>query len=113
MNEREYLERPDKQAMRSFPPFRGLPLQAVVLLKTTDQVHAAEQELAKAQQVGFDTESKPVFLANQPKTGPHLIQIATEHRAFLFPFDFAPGLDLVRRVLTSDIAKAGFGLKGD
>lgn len=114
MNVREYLDRPEKDAIRLLPPFQGLQLQSVILLQNLDQVRAAEDEIGRARQVGFDTESKPVFAANQPKSGPHLIQIATEHRAFLCPIDFTAGIDMVRKVIVSKaIAKVGFGLKSD
>lgn len=114
VEKRPYLKRPEKEAMRALPPFPALSLSYVVLLQDDAQVSHAEAEIMKASCVGFDTESKPVFLANQPKTGPHLLQIATQRQAFLCRPDFAAGIALFRRVIESEaIAKVGFGLKSD
>lgn len=35
--------------------------------------------------IGFDTESKPTFLKGEESTWPHLVQLATDERAYLFP----------------------------
>lgn len=111
---REYLPRPDKETIRSLPAFPGLSLDQVIILQTPDDLKRAESELASATQVGFDTETKPVFLANQPKSGPHLIQLATDSLAILCPATYEPGLDLLRGVIASDtVMKVGFGLKSD
>jgi len=111
---REYLPRPDKETIRSFPAFPGLSLDQVIILQTPDDLKRAESELASVTQLGFDTESKPVFLAHQPRSGPHLIQLATDRRAILCPATYEPGLDLLRGVIASDtVMKVGFGLKSD
>lgn len=111
---REYLPRPDKETIRSLPAFPGLSLDQVIILQTLDDLKRAESELASVTQVGFDTETKPVFLANQPKSGPHLIQLATDRLAILCPATYEPGLDLLRGVIASDtVMKVGFGLKSD
>lgn len=111
---REYLPRPDKETIRSLPAFPGLSLDQVIILQTLDDLKRAESELALATQVGFDTESKPVFLANQPKSGPHLIQLATDRLAILCPATYEPGLDLLRDIIPSEtVMKVGFGLKSD
>ena len=114
MDKRVYLQRPGKDAIRALPPFPGLPLDRIVLLQNPDHVRLAGAEIAKASCVGFDTESKPVFLANQPKSGPHLLQIATADQAFLCRPDFGEGVALFRQVIESEaIVKAGFGLRSD
>lgn len=111
---REYLPRPDKETIRSLPAFPGLSLDQVIILQTLDDLKRAESELASVTQVGFDTETKPVFLANQPKSGPHLIQLATDSLAILCPATYEPGLDLLRDIIASDtVMKVGFGLKSD
>ena len=114
VDKREYLQRPEKEAMRALPPFPARPLTQIILLQDEDQVRHAEAEIMKVSCLGFDTESKPVFLANQPKSGPHLLQIATQQQAFLCRPDFTAGVALFRRVIESEaIAKVGFGLKSD
>lgn len=114
MTAQSHLARPEKSAIRELPPFEGLTRKEIVLLRSIDQVRAAADALAGVEYVGFDTESKPVFVANQPKSGPHLLQIATSRTAFLCRTDFGPAVDLFRTILTSpSIAKAGFGLMSD
>jgi ribonuclease D len=114
MNARQFLERPTKEAIRELPKFEGLPLQKICLLRTADDLFFAHDEISTVSQVGFDTESKPNFVANQPKTGPHLVQISTQQYAFLFTLDYLPGTELLSEIIRSDkIVKVGFGLKSD
>ena len=77
MKAHNYLARPTKEAIRSLPRFMGLPIERVRLVRTDDEMRFAYDEIRKLSHVGFDTESKPRFIANQPESGPHLIQIAT------------------------------------
>lgn len=111
---KHYLTRPDKEAMRSLPPFPGFERSQIMLLRDARDVKRAEQVLTSVTCLGFDTESKPVFLANQPKSGPHLIQLATDHLAILCPVTLSSGLELIRKLVASDtVMKVGFGLKSD
>ena len=111
---RTFLARPDKAAIRALPPFVGLQRSQIRVLRGAEDVDFAARELSSATCVGFDTESKPVFVANQPPSGPHLIQIASERVAILCPATFAPGLDFIRGVVESEaVMKVGFGLKSD
>jgi ribonuclease D len=110
----KFLARPDKSAIRDLPPFPGLVRSQVRVLKCAADVAEAQRELSAVTCVGLDTESKPVFVANQPASGPHLIQIAFEGGAVLCPSTFKPGLEFVRSVVESDsVIKVGFGLKSD
>ncbi len=114
MNVRQFLERPTKAAIRELPKFEGLPLQKICLVRTADDLFFAHDEISKVSHVGFDTESKPNFVANQSKTGPHLVQISTEQYAFLFTLDDSSGNELLCEIIRSDkIVKVGFGLKSD
>jgi ribonuclease D len=114
MQIRHFLERPTKEAIRELPKFEGLPLNKICLLRTTDDLSFARDEIFKENQVGFDTESKPNFVANKPRTGPHLVQISTQKYAFLFTLDFSSGNELLSEIIRSDkIVKVGFGLKSD
>jgi RNA polymerase sigma factor for flagellar operon FliA len=64
--------------------------------------------------IGFDTESKPTFAKGEVSTGPHLIQLATENRVYLFQVGQLPDPEGLRAVLEStEILKAGFGLGSD
>lgn len=114
MQARHYLERPTKDAIRELPKFNGLLLDQIYLIRTGHDLEFARSELCKVSHVGFDTESKPNFVANQPKTGPHLLQVSTLHHAFLFTPDHAPGNELLSEIIQSEkIVKVGFGLKSD
>lgn len=110
----EYLERPTKEAMRALPPFRGLPLERISLVRTEREAALAHEQIHAAGHVGFDTESKPTFFTHQLQTGPHLVQIATPSQAFLFATDSGAGAQVLREIIASEaIVKVGFGLKGD
>ncbi len=114
MKAREYLARPTKEAIRSLPRFVGLPIERVRLVRTDEEMRFAHDEISKERHTGFDTESKPRFIADQPQTGPHLIQIATLNYAFLFPTDGRADVPALKELLEAEeILKVGFGLKSD
>lgn len=59
----ELRDRPTKEEMAQMPPFVGLPLDSIHLLKTEAQFEAARSAIEKEKFIGFDTESKPTFKA--------------------------------------------------
>ena len=83
------------------------------MLQTPEQLAFAARELRAAVHVGFDTESKPIFKAGTPQTGPHVLQFAAP-RAFIVQ-PARPGMaDFLREMIESDdIVKVGFGLASD
>lgn len=96
------------------PPYAGLGLEDILLVRTGEEAERAVAALMAADFVGFDTESKPTFRKGEVSDGPHLIQLATDNRAFLFHVRSGVSLDGVRRVLESPrILKVGFGLRDD
>ena len=96
------------------PPYIGLHLGEVTLIESPEQAAEATRALLASDAVGFDTESKPTFAKGEMSTGPHLIQLATDTRAYLFQTWRPFGMDGVRAVLESAaILKVGFGLDGD
>ncbi|WP_296953187.1 3'-5' exonuclease [uncultured Massilia sp.] len=105
----------------ALPPYEGIALSAVRLVRTQADAAAALAALLAADAIGFDTESKPTFQKGEASTGPHLVQLATDDHAYLFqigavpdPAHPLPGLDVLRAVLESPtILKAGFGLGDD
>ncbi|MFP2768115.1 3'-5' exonuclease [Oceanisphaera sp. KMM 10153] len=118
MDTREYLERPTKNAMRELPEFSGLSQANIHLIESAGQVSFAREQLGNCTHIGFDTESKPTFMAGETGTGPHLVQLATPEHAFLFTAGHlagnVAGRALLAEVLQSDrIIKVGFGLKSD
>lgn len=101
----------------TLPPYQGLALSGVLLVKSSSDVARALQALTTSDVVGFDTESKPTFAKGEESTGPHLVQLATDDGAYLFQIGAAPPapvVELLRAVLESDaILKVGFGLGDD
>lgn len=99
------------------PPYDGIGLQDVVLVKSEAEAAAALAALSRMDAVGFDTESKPTFAKGEESTGPHLVQLATDSTAYLFQIGARPdgaSVDLLRAVLESpSILKVGFGLGDD
>ncbi len=96
------------------PPYQGIALAHVHWIATAEDAAAARSALLGADVLGFDTESKPTFAKGEVSTGPHLIQLATETEAWLFPVDHCPDTALVREVLEAErILKVGFGLGDD
>jgi RNA polymerase sigma factor for flagellar operon FliA len=100
------------------PPYDGIKLADVRLVKTAAEAAAALAVLSAVDVLGFDTESKPTFAKGEVSTGPHLVQLATDQLAYLFQVDKtaidAPGVAVLRAVLESaQILKVGFGLGDD
>ena len=99
------------------PPYDGIGLHDVVLVKSDADAVAALAALSSADVVGFDTESKPTFAKGEESTGPHLVQLATDSTAYLFQIGAkvnAASVDVLRAVLESPgILKVGFGLGDD
>jgi len=111
----------------ALPPYQGLQLADVRLVRTRADADAALAALAASDTVGFDTESKPTFQKGEVSTGPHLVQLATDEHAWLFqiagvraPADGEPEhssahiVPVLRAILESEtILKVGFGLGDD
>jgi ribonuclease D len=68
----------------ALPPYQGLDLAAVRLVRTEADAEAALAALIGADTLGFDTESKPTFQKGEVSTGPHLVQLADDDHAWLF-----------------------------
>ncbi len=105
-------------AGEALPPYAGIALANVRLVKTPEDAAAALAALTAADVVGFDTESKPTFAKGEESTGPHLVQLATDDTAYLLQVGAAPLRPelhaLLRTVLESPaILKVGFGLGDD
>lgn len=105
---------PDKAAIALLPTFERLGLDRISLVSTGAQAQHAHDQLIRCQAWGFDTESKPTFRSGEVSDGPHILQLATADRAWVFqlhePECLAVAADLLAR---GGIAKAGFGLGDD
>ena len=108
------LQRPTLEQIAAMPTYEALPPSRNHLLKTAAQLAFAEAALRQAGHVGFDTESKPTFVAGQPQTGPEVIQFATLTDAFIVQ-TATPGVgDFLRAMIESDdVVRVGFGLASD
>lgn len=104
----------DTAAAPPLPPYRGIELDHVKLVRTSDDAKAAMAALLAADAIGFDTESKPTFVKGESSTGPHLIQLATDDIAYLFQVGATPPLAELKAILESTTTlKVGFGLSDD
>jgi len=102
-----------KEFIRDLPAFQNLATEQIVIIQTLPQCLAIQDELKAISIFGFDTESKPTFKVGEKSTGPHLIQLATHHKAYLFQVN-TEILDFLKVILESEQhIKVGFGLKND
>ncbi len=105
---------PDKEAIALLPEFERLGLNRISLVCTGAQAIEARTQLLAAKAWGFDTESKPTFKVGEQSDGPHVLQLSTAERAWVFqlhePECRAIAADLLAQ---GGIVKAGFGLGDD
>ena len=105
---------PDKEQIALLEPFDRLGLDRIHLVATAAQARSARAELAAAPVWGFDTESRPTFQKDEVSQGPHVVQLATADKAWVFQLH-----DLDCRAVVADllalpgVTKAGFGLGDD
>lgn len=98
----------------ALPVYPGIALADVRLVDGEALCREVAEALMAADAIGFDTESKPTFRKGEASTGPHLVQLATEDRAYLFQLSRWHGGDELRAVLESPrVLKVGFGLGND
>lgn len=89
-------------------------MAAITLVDSDDKAAFALAALLASPVVGFDTESKPTFVKGEVSTGPHLVQLATDHHVFLFPVFFKANHAVLKQVLADRrVIKVGFGLGND
>lgn len=98
----------------SLPLYPGIEPANIHIVTDTASADFAYRYLSQASVLGFDTETKPVFQKGQRHHGPHLIQLATDTKAFLFPVVQTVNIDVVKAALEAPhILKVGFGLSDD
>lgn len=103
----------DKASIQQLPPFENLNYQNIVVIENIEQCKTIEEELKNAVILGFDSESKPTFRVGEVSTGPHLIQLATAKKAYLFHVNSST-LKFLQPILSNPKQiKVGFGLKND
>jgi ribonuclease D len=105
---------PDKDAIALLPPFARLGMDSISLVTTAAQANEAMATLEQASAWGFDTESKPTFRVGEVSDGPHIVQLSTAQRAWVFQLHDAPCRAVVAQLMAlPGITKAGFGLGDD
>ena len=105
---------PDKDAIALLPPFKRLGMDRITLVNTGDQATHAYDQLVVAKAWGFDTESKPTFKVGEQSDGPHVLQLSTTDRAWVFQLHEPECRAVAAELLAlGGIAKAGFGLGDD
>ena len=113
MEEQLLYTLPGKEQIQAFPLFKNLPMQQIQVINNLEQCHALEAELTHYAVLGFDSESKPTFEKGEVATGPHLIQLATLDKAYLFQMNDEIWEFLKPIFASRDQIKVGFGLKND
>lgn len=104
---------PSREEIRLLPAFDSLPDESIIMVAPAQAAQAADEILTHPV-VGFDTESKPVFVRGQAQQGPHLAQFAVAGRAWLFSMlDPASEQAVARLMATPTLWKVGFGLASD
>ena len=105
---------PDKAAIALLPLFPRLGLDRIAWVSSDAQARAAQAQLLKAKAWGFDTESKPTFRVGEASDGPHILQLATAERAWVFQLHDPECRTVAAELLAQPgIVKAGFGLGDD
>ena len=107
-------DRPSKEQISQLPPFEGLALNRIFVIKTLSQLRIASEAIHSERFVGFDTESKPTWSKDAPRTGPHVIQFALSDRAYIIQAPLGILAEQLRSIIESEhIVKVGFGLNSD
>ncbi len=101
-------------AAADLPVYPGLDLARVTLVDSDALAAPARVALLARDAIGFDTESKPTFFKGEASTGPHLVQLASDDHAWLFPVARGVDRNSLREILESPaVLKVGFGLGND
>lgn len=105
---------PSKEQIALLPEFDRLGPSRIALVATCAQARQAHAELSSSAVWGFDTESKPTFFKDQLSEGPHIVQLATLDKAWVFQLHDPDCRAVVAQLLAlPGITKAGFGLGDD
>ena len=101
-------------AAAELPAYPGIDLARVTLVDGEATAAQARAALLACDAIGFDTESKPTFRKGEESTGPHLVQLASDDHAWLFPVTRGVDRSALREILESTaVLKVGFGLGND
>ncbi|WP_394755861.1 3'-5' exonuclease [Rhodoferax sp.] len=105
---------PSKEQIALLPEFDRLGPDRIALVSTAAQAQQAQAELSSVTVWGFDTESKPTFFKDQLSEGPHIVQLSTMDKAWVFQLHDPACRAVVAQLLAlPGFTKAGFGLGDD
>lgn len=105
---------PSKEQIALLPEFSRLGPDCIALVASAAQAQQAQAELRRTMVWGFDTESKPTFVKDQVSDGPHIVQLATLDKAWVFQLQDPVCRAVVAQLLAlPGFTKAGFGLGDD
>jgi ribonuclease D len=105
---------PGKDEIALLEPFERLGLHQIEVISSAPQAASALNALAGAAALGFDTESKPTFARHEASSGPHIVQLSTLDKAYIFQLEDAECRRAVAQLLQAPaLVKAGFGLGDD
>ncbi|WP_395055831.1 3'-5' exonuclease [Polaromonas sp.] len=105
---------PTRDELALLEPLDRLGPADIVLVATEAQAEDAWKVLSGCSVLGFDTESKPTFFRDQVSEGPHVVQLSTLDKAWVFQLFDARCREVVAALLEAEhITKVGFGLAGD
>src|SRR5690554_7748324 len=96
------------------PLFTGIHPDNIKVVTDKKEAAGGAAELSKYSCLGFDTESKPCFNKGESSAGPHLIQISSLDKAYLFHTKFPETIDAINQILSDpNRKKVGIGLTND
>ncbi len=105
---------PDKDEIALLPEFQRLGLDRIALVNSAASARDALACLRDHAHWGFDTESKPTFVQGEVSNGPHVLQLATVDRAWVFLLHDPSSRDVAAQAMAENgHSKAGFGLGDD
>lgn len=108
------LPLPEPEDLALLEPFERIGLDRISVVATAREAEDAAAALLRERVWGFDTESRPTFIAGEASQGPHVVQLATLARAFVFQLHDEDCRALAGDLLArAGIVKAGFGLRED
>ncbi|MBQ1938566.1 MAG: 3'-5' exonuclease domain-containing protein 2 [Bacteroidales bacterium] len=95
-------------------PYLSFPGRVQVITEEGEEFDEAIAYLSSREILGFDTETRPCFSPNQPRSQVSLLQLSSGERAFLFRLKTLKLKEALRDVLSNpNILKIGAAVKDD
>jgi ribonuclease D len=108
------MPEPTREEIALLPAFERLPIERITLVSSAHDAESAAAALRAAPAWGFDTESRPTFVAGEVSDGPHTVQFALLDHAWVFQLHDEGCRAVVASLFAEPgYVKAGFGLAND